>query len=98
MTIAIAVKVMDGIVLAADSASTVMRPNAAGDPEIFNVYNNANKIANLRKGFPIGFVNWGAGGIGPASMSTLLKDLRRRFSGEDHDHLDWTIHRESYNL
>jgi len=41
-----------------------------------NVYNNANKIANLFKGKPIGCVAYGAGSIGNASISTLLKDFR----------------------
>lgn len=45
-----------------------------------NVYNNANKIFNLRKGQPIGLITWGLGGIGGASISTLAKDLRKRFT------------------
>jgi hypothetical protein len=43
-----------------------------------NVYNNANKIANLFKGEPIGCVAHGSGSIGSASISTLLKDFRER--------------------
>jgi hypothetical protein len=42
-----------------------------------NVYNNANKISNLFKGKPIGCVACGAGSIGNASISTLLKDFRK---------------------
>jgi hypothetical protein len=87
MSIAVAISVHDGIVLAADSASTLtpgfigvppgtMRP----PPLAMNVYNNANKIANLYKGEPIGCVAYGSGSIGSASISTLLKDFRYRLT------------------
>jgi hypothetical protein len=77
MTIAVALKVHDGLVLAANSASTLMgRDPAGGASGVINVYNTANKIFNLKKGLPIGAVTWGSGSIGPASISTLAKDLR----------------------
>jgi hypothetical protein len=82
MTIAIAVQVHDGIVLASDSASTISITDAAGKTEIVNVYNNANKIFNLRKGLPIGGMTYGMGSIGVSSIATLAKDLRLRFCGE----------------
>lgn len=94
MTIAIAVKVNDGIVLAADSAATLSDEHG----EIKQVYNNANKIINLCKGLPIGFISWGLGGIGNDSISTLLKDLRRRFAGLDGDHQEWALNEHSYSL
>lgn len=72
MTIAVALKVLDGIVLAADSATTLPIPGGGAA----NIYNHANKIANLRKGHPIGFMTWGAGGFGSASIATLAKDFR----------------------
>lgn len=87
MTIAIALKVNDGVVLAADSAASLGDANG----EAVYVYNNANKICNLRKGLPIGIVYWGLGGIGSASISTLMKDLRRRLSGKDAQHSDWEL-------
>ncbi len=70
MTVAVSVKVDDGIVLAADSASTI------GGQSIVNVYNNANKVFNLFKGCPIGAITWGAGNVGRSSTSTLMKDFR----------------------
>lgn len=92
MTIAISLKVNDGVVLAADSASTLSMATAEGEELFFNLYNNANKIFNLRKGYPIGAITWGLGNIGNASTSTLMKDLRRRFSGEDTSHgSQWKI-------
>jgi hypothetical protein len=33
----------------------------------------------------------GAGGIGNESIDTLMKDLRRRFSGADAKHPDWAL-------
>ena len=99
MTIAISLKVNDGLVLAADSASTLIEQSAEGVPgNVVNVYNHANKIANLRKGFAIGAVTWGAGSIGVASISTLLKDLRRRFTGDDPDHIEWTLDKDGYSI
>jgi hypothetical protein len=83
MSIGILVSVHDGLVLAADSASTlsIIRPGPVQTQpmqQTVNVYNNANKIANLLKGRPIGCVAFGSGSIGNASISTLLKDFRVR--------------------
>jgi hypothetical protein len=75
VTIAISVKINDGVVLATDSASTVMGPTPQG-LGVINVYDNANKAFNLLKGCPIGAITWGAGGIGNASVSSLVKDFR----------------------
>jgi hypothetical protein len=95
VTIAISLKVNDGIILASDSASTLIDNNTG---LVVNVYNSANKIFNLRKGLPIGAVTWGAGSIGSAAISTLAKDLRRRFSGEDPQHPDWILDPSSYTI
>jgi 20S proteasome alpha/beta subunit len=40
MTIAISIEVNDGIVLAADSASTIMRQGPKGNSGVISVYNN----------------------------------------------------------
>lgn len=98
MTIAISLKVNDGLVLAADSASTLLAQNPDGSTGVVNVYNNANKIFNLYKGLPVGMVTWGSGNIGVASISTLAKDLRDRLSGRDAAHADWAIERDSYTI
>ncbi len=93
MTIAISLKVSDGIVLAADSATTVAEPTA-----VLNVYNNANKVFNLRKGLPIGLITWGLGSISGASISTLAKDLRRRLAGDSPGHEEWKLDRDTYAI
>ena len=94
MTIAVSLKVNDGVVLAADSASTM----TVDGGDVINVYNNANKVFNLYKGLPIGLATWGLGALGGLSISILAKDLRRRFSGDDPNHADWKIDPENYEL
>ena len=96
MSIAVSLKINDGVVLAADSAATLIgqiqpapgRPLQTG---VVNTYNNANKIFNLKKGLPIGLITWGMGSIGTSSISTLAKDLRKRLSGQDEAHTDWKL-------
>lgn len=99
MTIAISLKVNDGVVLAADSASTLITQDDAGNQLVSNIYNNANKVFNLVKGSPIGLITWGAGSIGTASISTLIKDLRREFSNADDKTInDYIIDPQSYTI
>ena len=87
MSVAVLIGVHDGVVLAADSASTltmapppgVILPN--GSPGlVMNVYDNANKIFNIVKGHPIGCITFGSGNIGNASIGTLIKDLRKKLT------------------
>ena len=78
MTIAVAVKVGDGVVLGSDSASTL-----AGPDGVINVYFNAEKIVNLVKGLPLGMIAYGLGGLSGRSVTALAKDLRRRLSSAD---------------
>ena len=89
MTVLVSIKINDGVVMAADSASSF----ASG-----MVYQHADKIVNLRHGLPIGAMVTGAGGIGNESIDTLLKDLRRRFNGEDEGLRDWALDPARYTL
>jgi hypothetical protein len=82
MTVAVGVKVFDGIVLAADSATTI----ELGPPLGYHVYNSASKIFHLHRDVPIGAMTWGLGNVGSASIATLAKDLRRRLLGKDTSH------------
>ncbi|KAF0816571.1 hypothetical protein KIS4809_4638 [Bacillus sp. ZZV12-4809] len=81
MTLALSIKVNDGIVLATDSATTITQPGANGS-QFLNVYENANKIFHLHKGLPIGIITWGNGGIGNASIGTVIKDFRKKIMTE----------------
>ena len=101
MTIAISIKINDGLVLASDSASTLLAvaPSLGPQPQVFNVYNNADKLFNLQKGLPIGALTWGAGNIGHASISTIMKDLRKIFTdGDDDAHPGWKLDKKSYTV
>lgn len=87
MSIAVLIGVHDGVVLAADSASTLTFPVPPGvvlppgqQGVVGNVYDNANKIFNLVKGQPIGCITFGSGNIGNASIGTLIKDLRKKLT------------------
>jgi hypothetical protein len=81
MTIALYVAVNDGVVLASDSAASMVEPNPTGGPLIVTkVYNNANKIFNLHKGSALGAVTYGVGSIGGAAISTLAKDFRAKLT------------------
>lgn len=97
MTIALVIKVNDGIVLAADSATTMTDRQNDGSIGIVNIYNNANKVFNLHKALPIGAMTWGLGNIGPASIATIAKDVRRRFHGEGHEE-GWKIDESAYDI
>ncbi len=96
MTISISLKVQEGLVLAADSASTVVARTPDGQTGVVNVYNNANKIFNLLKGLPIAATTWGVGAIGEASIAMIMKDLRQRFSGEDRRFRSWRLNPAKY--
>jgi hypothetical protein len=101
LTIAISLKINDGLVLASDSASTFLAvmPGAGPQPQAWNVYNNADKLFNLQKGVPIGAVTWGAGSIGQASISTIMKDLRQIFTDGDEDaHPGWKLDKGTYTV
>ena len=89
MTIIVSVKINDGIVMAADSALSF--PGG-------QIYHDANKIVNLRKGLPIGAMSTGTGGIGNESLETLFKDLRKRLSGDDPVFSHWKLDPMSYNM
>ncbi len=88
------VKVYEGLVLASDSATTLVRVTPEGKVgvlSVLNVYNHANKIFNLHKGHPIGLVTWGSGAIGSVSITTLAKDFRKRLTEEYNLDSDVTI-------
>jgi ATP-dependent protease HslVU (ClpYQ) peptidase subunit len=87
MTVIVSVKINDGVVLASDSAATF------GTGQI---YHHAEKVVNLVKGLPVGVMVTGAGGLGSESITTILKDLRRRLSGRDRSRREWAINPDDW--
>lgn len=102
MSVAVLIGVHDGLVLAADSASTLTFPVPPGvvlpsgqQGVVGNVYDNANKIFNLVKGQPIGCITFGSGNIGSASIGTLIKDLRKQLTETP---TEWAFDTSSYTM
>ncbi len=84
MTIVLALKVGDGLVLGADSASTVTTRNG-----YHNSYFNAEKLFNLDRRLPLGLLTFGLGGLAGRSVSSHVKDLREALADAfDSRHLD----------
>jgi hypothetical protein len=77
MTVCVSVKVHDCLIFAADSASSLVGPDANGTPTVFNVWQHGNKVFNLYKGKPIAAMTCGMGHMGYASIGNLAKDFRR---------------------
>lgn len=92
MTIVIALKVGEGVVLGADSASTY----TDGTGGYQNSYFNAEKLFNLAKELPLGAVVFGLGSLGDRSISSHMKDLRVRL-GDPLQPL-WYLDRTSYSM
>lgn len=94
MTVAVLVKVFDGIVLATDSATTIPLPDGSAQ-----VYNNADKVFNLHRKLPIAAMTWGLGQVGPASVSTVAKDLRRRLMGKaGNEFEEWVLSKHDFTI
>lgn len=93
VTVAIVVKVWDGIVLAADSATSMRLADGS-----HQVYNTANKIFHLHRDLPVAAMTWGLGSIGPASIATLAKDLRTRLMGKDPLRPDWALDPSTFTV
>ena len=96
MTICVAVKVHDCLVFAADSASSIVYTAPGAAPVIGRVYGHGNKVFNLIRGLPVCGMTSGLGNIGPASISSVAKDLRRLF--EDETDSEWYVDPASYTM
>lgn len=88
MTVVVAVNVVDGVVLASDSATT----------SPVGIWNSANKIFNLRKTWPIAAATYGVASLSGQSIATLTKELRCRFSGTRPGFGDWSLDCSSYEI
>lgn len=98
MSIAVLIGVHDGLVLAADSASTLVFNAPQGGIMTSNVYDNANKIFNLIKGRSLGCATFGSGSIGSASIGTLIKDFRVKLSVKDPKENEFKFDIKNYRM
>jgi hypothetical protein len=98
MSIAVLIGVHDGLVLAADSASTLVVNAPQGSVMASNVYDNANKIFNLIKGKSLGCATFGSGSIGSASIGTLIKDFRVKLSVENPKENEFEFDIKNYTM
>lgn len=98
MTIAIVISIYEGVVLASDSATTISRWDGATETSFRNTYNNAEKVFQLSSAAPIGVVTYGLGNIGPVSVGTLFKEVRKRLDGRSRDHPDWKLDPDRYSM
>ncbi|MBB6262131.1 hypothetical protein FHS77_002699 [Paenochrobactrum gallinarii] len=93
MTICVGIKVNDGIVFVADSATTLLSPNGNGSPFGVRVYNHADKVFNLYRGQPIVSMTCGLGNFGNESIATISKCIRDKLMSIDGgiNPLDYTV-------
>jgi len=76
MTIVACVKVYDGLVLGADSATQIMGQDDKGNSTFLKSYPNAQKLFQVQE-LPIGVLTYGLGNLGKKSIETLLRDFDR---------------------
>lgn len=78
MTVAIAVKVSEGLVLAADSALTVEGEVRTAEGQthrgVLQIYSHATKLAQIRD-WPVGTITWGVGQIGKRTIESLVREF-----------------------
>ncbi len=73
MTIVVAVKVNDGLVLAADSAVTIHGGPPGQPASILKTYDHGRKLADI-KDYPIGTLTWGISTIGSRTIESLISE------------------------
>jgi hypothetical protein len=89
------VRVNDGVVFAADSASSISRLKPNGESETINVYNSGLKVFNLYKGQPIAAMTCGMGSIGSLSIASLAKHLRHLLT---HGDGNWKLNPDNFTI
>lgn len=81
MTVCVAICVHDGLIMAADSATSLVLERG-GQSEVVNVYRYGNKVFNLVRGRAVSAMTAGMGSIGSASIQELVKEFRSRMKRE----------------
>lgn len=76
MSIVAAVKVYDGIVLGADSATSIQTV-VNGQINVVKTYNHAKKLFHIGKDLKIGVLTYGLGNIGLMSMESVVFEFNK---------------------
>lgn len=74
MTVVVSIQVSEGLVLAADSATTVGVIGLEGSPVALKVWPHAKKLFHI-KDYPVGALSWGLGSIGDRNMPSLIYEF-----------------------
>lgn len=82
MTICISVRVAEGLVLAADSASMLQGSVKGGPTQILQTFGFANKITRILDDYPIGVMSWGIGSISDRSIQSLVMEFAYDYDPE----------------
>lgn len=93
MSVILKIAVADGIVMGADSRSTLIRSDKR--PQVFD---GVQKIFLLHKDYPAAMLTWGLNRLSGISVTQLMENVRQRLEGRDPDHLDWKIDPEKTTL
>jgi len=83
MSILVAVKVYDGLVIGADSQTSITATGPQGVAQVVKTYSNARKVFHLGD-FPIGVGTYGVGNIGQQSMEGLILKFNDKIKNEPH--------------
>jgi hypothetical protein len=87
MSVVLVVKVSEGLVLAADSAATLMGkmsgPNGNLEGPLKTFY-NAKKLLQIGD-LPIGVLTWGSAFVGPRTLESLVREWEHNAHWETHD-------------
>lgn len=86
MSVILKIAVADGIVMGADSRTTLIRGDKR--PQVFD---GVQKVFVLHKDYPAAMLTWGLNRLNGVSVTQLMEDVRRRLEGHDPDHADWTV-------
>jgi len=74
MSVSIAIKVSDGLILASDSATSIAVTDDQGNTGIAKVYENADKIAQIGN-CPVGVTTWGIGSLQSKTITRLVEEF-----------------------
>jgi hypothetical protein len=84
MSIVICIKVGEGLVLAADSVTTLQGASPDGRVAVLNTYEHARKLSHIGD-LPIGSLTWGSEFIGKRNIESLLSEYENRMLSQTYD-------------